>query len=811
MTNINNGNHSTLYYLKACDSSQLKKKMENDPAFTERVLNILTTMTEQKDFAQKKGLIRLVKKAIRACPIDQLQSKEIQAIINRELTEIGSPSIDCLHELLSQALENDDLELFKWVLNFPQKSSFEKEICNLGKKNVLLYAAEHLQVDNLENAWLIKLSLIQVCYEENDLPTVKKIIDRESGPLKETMLKVVLTKSCITGNMEALLLALDEKVTFQTTNVLDTALVHGNTEIAQILFDRGMRLEEPEDLLYQLCEQGKEKSVRFMAKINSIKTHYAYDKHPLLIASQKGHLQIVKILMEAGVIFEKGRRAKGPTPFSLAVVHGHQEIVRLFMGKDNESPNPSFFGTIATFVGERWQGYFAKGMNIFSECSLEDIFKNKNPIALLTIIKEEEIKSQSTHHDLFHQACCFGSPLAEKWSLDKSLINAVDQFRNTPLDAACNNGQLETVKMLLKRGAQPQVSNTPWNLTNHCDIALVLLEHDSSLLPRMTLNYVELFFHACAAGSTKIVELLLNQHVKVDRKMESKFSDFTPIDWALAHGQFHIVKQIVDHFGGSYDDLIEDKFLAHVYGIDGYSDPQPYKVDYEGFNRLLASQKLSHLASAFLDESKLELSKADREELKAVLQAAPDNISKKPEELVKDIDAGKPVILYTGWNTHINVIVFWKGLLIKCERGGASEIKGIEIFEITNKESLKDAISELQEKAKTRAGREFFTQGINTLLGLKKIDQIVLEKQPVGNCGWANSKAAFLALLYVLFLNKLTDNVEAKHSAITVYKGWSKDDVRVRVEKEYRTRSKRDDKLLYLMEEKKSKKSSLKG
>lgn len=261
------------------------------------------------------------------------------------------------------------------------------------------------------------------------------------------------------------------------------------------------------------------------------------------------------------------------------------------------------------------------------------------------------------------------------------------------------------------------------------------------------------FYLSCVQGSSQGINYYLRRHkVEVDTVLKD-FAPFTPLDWALAHGRFDIVRAIVEqHFGKSYDEFIENKFLAHVHGIGGFSDPNPFMTQYEGFNRLLACQRFSALACAFLAEhgAELGLPSSHLEALKAAFKAAPENLTQDPADLVQDIKAGIPVILFTGWHTHINAVIFAGNLVLKCDCGaGATAGFGIEMLEMTNKDPLQGVIADLQEQAKTAAGLFLFTQGINERLGLISLQLISLDKQEVGNCGWKSSEAVFLGLVSV--------------------------------------------------------------
>ena len=301
-------------------------------------------------------------------------------------------------------------------------------------------------------------------------------------------------------------------------------------------------------------------------------------------------------------------------------------------------------------------------------------------------------------------------------------------------------------------------------------------------------------YRACLLNSPKVLQLLLNQGAKVD-EVHSFYAPFTPIDWALAHGKFETTQNMIKHFGRSYEEFLEDKYLAHVYGVGGFSEPRPIRTNYQGFNRLLASQKLSSLACAFLDEVHTLLKPEEKELIKKALQDAPANITKNPALLLGEIKAGNPVVLFTGWNTHINVVIFLDNLVIKCDRGAGANYDewGIEILTMTKDDELLSVIRDLQEMANKSQGQELYKQEINVRLGLKRVELILQKRQPTGNCGETSSKSAFFGLVYaVLQKRRAQDHRTTLINSASVYKTWSPD-LRERVLKEYKAKVKNPD------------------
>jgi len=310
-----------------------------------------------------------------------------------------------------------------------------------------------------------------------------------------------------------------------------------------------------------------------------------------------------------------------------------------------------------------------------------------------------------------------------------------------------------------------------------------LLDKHPELIHLIDSNKKTLLFIACQKDNVTLTEELLKKGAHWNEECASRF---TPLNWALSYGNFKCVHAIAKHANICFSDLLENKFLAHVWSIQDETSSRAYvkkdativkiifNTQYEGFNRQVAAARLSEWTTLFLDNDALFdekiLSKADREELKTVLQSAPENLLKTPLELAQRVQKGLSVLLFTGWNEHINAVVFQGKNVFKCERTGTKPV-GVEGF-VRNDEDLLQTFEKLLADSKTEEGKKTFRTGINDLSKLIKVSEIVQKEQKCGNCGWYSAKAAFLALLYAHLRKKFPDDPVKQH-AKTIYKQWS--------------------------------------
>ena len=374
--------------------------------------------------------------------------------------------------------------------------------------------------------------------------------------------------------------------------------------------------------------------------------------------------------------------------------------------------------------------------------------------------------------------------LAKLYSTTELLIkggaspHAVDAYGNTPLHLVFPGIETLRGETLINHMTDLRIENrlgqTVFEKLCHSyrfnpdpdtmRLMLLILKKDLSLLD--TIKRDENFFQefmqkACINNMEPLVFKLLSLGVKVDIPDTDKF---TALDRTLVHGHFDLLKKIIEKLGGSYQAYIDHKFLAHVFGLDGFSDFNTFKVDHEGFNYRLSAEKLSLLGGEFLKD------RSEHKELFDILQEAPDNLNLSPEELMKKMDE-KPVILFTGWDKHIVALVFYKDMIFKCNRGSMSPAEGgVEIFRMKNKEKLPSVLTDLQKYATSEQGRYLLYDKMSKDLDLENEGVFILKNQPVGNCGWSSAKAAFLAVAYLLNLKQGLSDRKARVEGMRLFK-----------------------------------------
>ncbi|MCK4935754.1 MAG: ankyrin repeat domain-containing protein [Elusimicrobiales bacterium] len=221
--------------------------------------------------------------------------------------------------------------------------------------------------------------------------------------------------------------------------------------------------------LIKAAENNDKETVRSL--INSgVNINIKYEPYgftPLHIACFKGHLEIVKLLLENGAAIN-AKDEKNPTPLHVASIQGHTKIAKLLIeNKADMGDKASYNLTHLKSTCEKNKA----GPENFLHSDSSDINNQKGTplymaciegnleIVKLLIEKGSYIETKGENNNtLLHIACNCGYLGIVKLLIEKGInINAKDNNNITPLLNASNHGHTEIVKLLLSKGADANI------------------------------------------------------------------------------------------------------------------------------------------------------------------------------------------------------------------------------------------------------------------------------------------------------------------------------------------------------------------
>lgn len=317
----------------------------------------------------------------------------------------------------------------------------------------------------------------------------------------------------------------------------------------------------------------------------------------------------------------------------------------------------------------------------------------------------------------------------------------------TPLRLAIKKNQFEMVKLLVKHGADvnliDKTQRTPLGFAVEVNLPemIVLLEKlgaNADLLDGISETPVDV----AARGKNPDLLFLLN-HLDANIDLPDE-SGCTPLYKAEMEGAFEGV-EILKSLGADVElskqiQMIVE--LAHIWGLKGLVEIKDnIKVDLEGMWLYGAGKLLSTYVHNFF-QTISEDSRISNEDLIKIQEAVARVYPYSRESAGEIVDALKndqPYIFLGGWSGHAVGIVFCKGKLIICNRGCGRGAFACQIYKLP--------VSMLTEKIirgfkKKYSSKEAFKKMLSDL-NLTEKGGYQQKPQEVGNCSWANAKAAF--------------------------------------------------------------------
>lgn len=180
--------------------------------------------------------------------------------------------------------------------------------------------------------------------------------------------------------------------------------------------------------------------------------------------------------------------------------------------------------------------------------------------------------STSNQHDQYNMNMNYygyngvyeGLRYAFMMTLGKIFIDKVDQYGMTCLHWSVLGGSVKCVRLLLEKGANPNIvskfSETPLHIAcklGNSEIASLLMEYDS-IIDIKTPNKMTILHSAVLGGNHSIVKLILDTDEGLDLVSEYDDDMHTPLHYAVFKGHFKIANLLLKYA----DNIGEDLFIG---------------------------------------------------------------------------------------------------------------------------------------------------------------------------------------------------------------------------------------------------------
>lgn len=315
--------------------------------------------------------------------------------------------------------------------------------------------------------------------------------------------------------------------------VLLRTLDPGEAASPEMPFVMSARYPEVRDSLLQqsilslAAECGHEEVVDVLVKTKKVKLSSKRSPNPLCSAARKGHVAVVKRLLDAeGIKPDEADHQSGRRPLSCAAERGHRQVVELLLatGKADINSGDGHFARPPL----SWAAAASSAKGVIELLLTQDDLKP---------LKDFKTTDSRGRTPLSHAAES-GNVSAVRALLSSGYLDEKDCYGMTPLTHAVKNGQYTIAKLLLE---EPSINPDSRD------------EHD-----RTPLSY------AAQGGQEKIVNILLAK-AEVDPDSSDKYGR-TPLSHAAELGHEKIINIILEKDGVDADssDIYGQTPLSHA-------------------------------------------------------------------------------------------------------------------------------------------------------------------------------------------------------------------------------------------------------
>ncbi|XP_074613505.1 ankyrin repeat domain-containing protein 17-like [Acropora palmata] len=309
----------------------------------------------------------------------------------------------------------------------------------------------------------------------------------------------------------------------------------GHVNVAKMLLERGACInshsnEFKESALTLACYKGHLEMVKFLLDAGADQEHKTDEMHTALMeASMDGHVEVARLLLDHGAQVNMPADSF-ESPLTLAACGGHVELADLLIKR----------GAFLEEVND-------EGYTPLMEASREG---HLDMVALLLEHGADiHAQTEETQETALSLACCGGFQDVAAFLLQAGA--SIEQGSSTPLMEAAQEGHVDLVKFLLERGANVNATtatgDTPLSFAcenGHTDVADVLLSAGADLEHESEAGRTPVM-KAARAGHLCTVQFLISRGASVNH--QTTMNDHTVLSLACAGGHLAVVELLLAH------------------------------------------------------------------------------------------------------------------------------------------------------------------------------------------------------------------------------------------------------------------------
>ncbi|KAK3090841.1 hypothetical protein FSP39_015089 [Pinctada imbricata] len=566
---------------------------------------------------------------LEAAGIGKLSTADGKALTDPEVLRKLTSSVSCALDEAAQALHRMRAEQQGQVTG-PEGSRSLAEACSDGDVPTvrkLLHEGGSVHETTEEGESLLSLACSAGYYELAQVLLAMKANVEDRGIKGDC---TPLMEAASGGYVDIVKLLIDYGADVNAQSSAGNTPLHyaacgGYENVVQVLIEAGANVEQHNENghtpLMESASAGHVGVARILLNAGAgINTHSnEFKESALTLACYKGHLEMVKFLLEAGADQEH-KTDEMHTALMEASMDGHVEVARLLLdsGAQVNMPADSFESPLTLAAcgghvdlalllierGANLEEVNDEGYTPLMEAAREG---HEEMVALL-LANGADINTQTeeTQETALTLACC-GGFLEVADFLIKAGAN-IELGCSTPLMEAAQEGHLELVKYLLKAGAivHAQTGTGDTALTyacenGHTDVAEALLQHGAELEHESEGGRTPLM-KAARAGYLCTVQFLISKGADVNRTTTT--NDHTVLSLACAGGHLAVVELLLAHGADPAHKLKDGSTMIIEAAKGGHTQVVKLLLEYP--NRVLMnSPDLTQLTDPNLTEARV--------------------------------------------------------------------------------------------------------------------------------------------------------------------------------------------------------------
>ncbi|XP_063412598.1 uncharacterized protein LOC134695304 [Mytilus trossulus] len=439
-----------------------------------------------------------------------------------------------IFESLAEVHSNDDSIV---LLKTQEEDYFERLVCDLKHDNITS------TFNNNQLVYQLFINeLIMFFSRSDDAKSVLKNLD---------------TKKCVIEKKHLPLL-------FKTTPLIESAS-RGYFSIVQFMIDNikcnvkstDSRGRSP---LHKASQKGHSNVVKLLLgnKADTLQCDI-WGKSPFHLACEGGYTDTVKLLLQYNAdVFQCDKDKR--SPLHVSCKGGHTDTAKLLLQKNADIFQCDIFETSPFYMA--CKGGYTETVELLLQYNA-DVFRcdthHKCPlhvtceeghVDILNLLLQNDADISQCSHPLLHFGCKGGHIDIVKILLQYNAdVLQCDRFGNSPLFVSCEEGHIEIVELLLQNNADVTVheddDDSPLYVScqrGYIKIVKLLLQNNADVSQWGLLEESPLHA-ACANGYADIVELLLQYNADVSM---CSYDGNTPLFMAVIIGHTGIVKLLIE-------------------------------------------------------------------------------------------------------------------------------------------------------------------------------------------------------------------------------------------------------------------------